>query len=327
MAAKKLKQIISSGNHHNCLQKRRLYVIKQLNHELVTENAIIVQADKGKTVVIINSKEYSKKVHTFMLTNNFLPLSKDPTDKYQNLIQKTLQQCNLIVDKQKIKYLIQKKPSPPTLKAQLKLHKPNIPICPVISNMQAPSYKVAKHLVKILNKHLTLNNQYNVVNSTNLTIDLSKLNINDNHKLITYDIKDVFVNVPTEETLLITKSMLLKNNNPQITKQIITLMRLILSQNYFTFKNKIYQPEKGVAVGSPISNTIAEIILQYFEDIHIKQLMDTKNIILYTRYVDDILIIYDTKRTHPDLLNTYINQIHTNKTQSYIRKQRTYKLP
>jgi hypothetical protein len=57
---------------------------------------------------------------------------------------------------------------------------------------------------------------------------------------------------------------------------------------------------------------MAEIFLQYFEDIHVKQLMDTKNIIFYTRYVDDILIVYDTKRMHPDLLNTYINQIHMN---------------
>jgi hypothetical protein len=121
------------------------------------------------------------------------------------------------------------KPSTPTLKGQLKLHKPNIPIRPVINNMQAPSCKVTKHLVKILNKHLTLNNHYNVVNSTNLAIDLSKLNINDNHRLITNDIKDLFFNIPIEETLLITKSMLLKNNISQITKQIITLMRLILS--------------------------------------------------------------------------------------------------
>ena len=36
-----------------------------------------------------------------------------------------------------------------------------------------------------------------------------------------------------------------------------------------------------------------------------------KNIIFYTRYVEDILIIYDTKRIHPDNINTYINQIHT----------------
>jgi hypothetical protein len=126
------------------------------------------------------------------------------------------------------------------------------------------------------------------VNSTNLAIDLSKLNINNNHRLITNDIKDLFVNIPIEETLLSTKSMLLKNNNSQTTKQIITLIRLILSQNYFTFQYKIHQPEKGVSMGSPTSSTIAEIFLQYFEDIHIKQLMDTKNIVFYTRYVDNI---------------------------------------
>ena len=50
--------------------------------------------------------------------------------------------------------------------------------------------------------------------------------------------------------------------------------------------------------------------LQHFKDIHIKQLLHTKNILLYTRYADDILIIYDTTRTHPHIINAHINQIH-----------------
>jgi len=61
-----MKQIFNSDNHHNNIQKRQLYIIKQLNHKLVTENAILVQVDKRKTTVIINSKEYSKKVQTFL---------------------------------------------------------------------------------------------------------------------------------------------------------------------------------------------------------------------------------------------------------------------
>ena len=52
--------------------------------------------------------------------------------------------------------------------------------------------------------------------------------------------------------------------------------------------------------------------------IHIKQLLDTKNILLYTRYVDDILIIYDTTRTHPHAINAHINQIHDNYTSTII---------
>jgi len=64
-------------------------------------------------------------------------------------------------------------------------------------------------------------------------------------------------------------------------------------------------------MGSPISSTIAKIFL-HLGDIHIKQLLDTKNITFYTRYENDILIICDTKRTNPNLINKCINQIHTN---------------
>ena len=240
-------------------------------------------------------------------------LPKDPTNKYQKLIQKTLKQCNLIIHKHKIKYLTQKKSSPPTLKTGLKLHKPDVPIRPVVNNMNAPSHKIAKRLLRILNKHLTLNNYYNVTNYTKLATDVTNLKINEKHKLITYEIKDLFVNIPIEETVTITKSILSKNNDTQITQRIITLMRLVLSQKYFTFQNKMYQPEKGVSMGSPISSTVAEIFLQHLQDILIKEFLDTKNIIFYTRYVDDILIVYDTTRKQPDLINTYINQIHTDK--------------
>ena len=176
--------------------------------------------------------------------------------------------------------------------------------------MKAPTYKIVKHLVRILN-NLTLNNHYNAANSTNLAINLANLKISENHKLIMYNIKDLYLNIPTEETLAITKSMLLKHNDTQIMQQIITLISLVLSQNYFMFQNKIYQPEKDVSMSSPITSTIAELFLQHFEDIHIKQLLDMKNVIFYKHYVDVILIIYDTKRIHPNLINTYKNKIHT----------------
>jgi hypothetical protein len=48
-------------------------------------------------------------------------------------------------------------------------------------------------------------------------------------------------------------------------------------------------------MGSPVSGTMAEIFLHYIENTHIKHLLDTKNIPYYTRYVDDILIVYDTR--------------------------------
>jgi hypothetical protein len=55
---------------------------------------------------------------------------------------------------------------------------------------------------------------------------------------------------------------------------------------------------------------MAEIFLKYIENRHLKQLLDSKNIIFYTWYVDDIFIIYDTTRTTADSIHNYINNIH-----------------
>ena len=38
-----------------------------------------------------------------------------------------------------------------------------------------------------------------------------------------------------------------------------------LKQNYFEFNNKIYQQLEGLAMGSPLSNIIAEIFLQHID--------------------------------------------------------------
>jgi len=133
----------------------------------------------------------------------------------------------------------------------------------VISNIHAPSYKATKRLNKILQQHLNLDNHYTVVNSTTLAQDLTRLNINCKHRLITLDIKDLYVNIPIAETIDTITTQSLKHNNPETTTQICTLLGVILQQNYFIFQEQIYQPDKGVAMGSPISGTIAEVFLQH----------------------------------------------------------------
>ena len=44
--------------------------------------------------------------------------------------------------------------------------------------------------------------------------------------------KDIYVNIPIQETLTTTKPMLIKENNIK-KKQIIDLLEIILKQNYF----------------------------------------------------------------------------------------------
>jgi len=49
--------------------------------------------------------------------------------------------------------------------------------------------------------------------------------------MITFDIKDLYVNSPIDETLNIIKTKLQKNNDTKTTQQIISLLGTVLSQN------------------------------------------------------------------------------------------------
>jgi hypothetical protein len=51
-----------------------------------------------------------------------------------------------------------------------------------------------------------------------------------------------------------------------------------------------------VAMGSPISGTMAEVSLQHYEKLYVKHLLDEQAIAYYARYVDDIMIVFDSSK-------------------------------
>jgi hypothetical protein len=56
----------------------------------------------------------------FIQENQITPLNKDPTELFQKQIQQALQKCSTLVGKNKLKYLLNIKPTAPSLKAYKK---------------------------------------------------------------------------------------------------------------------------------------------------------------------------------------------------------------
>jgi hypothetical protein len=56
-------------------------------------------------------------------------------------------------------------------------------------------------------------------------------------------------------------------------------------------------------------STIAEIYLQFLEEMHIKHWLENKEIIYNKRYVDDIIIIFDQNKTNEQSILNHINNI------------------
>jgi hypothetical protein len=87
------------------------------------------------------------------------------------------------------------------------------------------------------------------------------------------------------------------------------ILQTILAQNYFSYNDKYYTCKKGVAMGSPLSSVIAEIYLQHYEKIFIKHWIDSNTIKYYNSYVDDIFIIFDSRRVTENIILNYMNSI------------------
>jgi hypothetical protein len=88
------------------------------------------------------------------------------------------------------------------------------------------------------------------------------------------------------------------------------MTKLIIKQNYFEENSIFYQQSVGLAMGAPSSALLSEIYLQHLEHNQILDLLAKHKIISYHRYVEDILLVYNTP--HTDIKKTLIefNYIH-----------------
>jgi hypothetical protein len=86
-------------------------------------------------------------------------------------------------------------------------------------------------------------------------------------------------------------------NTKTNTATVTTNIKAILKENYFNFQDHTYTQQEGLAMGAPTSATFSEIYLQYIEHIFIYDIVIHNNVRGYFRYVDEILLIYDTEIT------------------------------
>ena len=70
-------------------------------------------------------------------------------------------------------------------------------------------------------------------------------------------------------------------------------------------------------MGSPLSSIMTETYLQYFEELLVKHWLESKEIIFYRRYVDDIFIIFDQRRINIDRINNHLNKTITHLDFTY----------
>ena len=92
-------------------------------------------------------------------------------------------------------------------------------------------------MVKIIKQHISLDNNQSIKSYKDFIEKLRHINIKPSYKLVSFDIVDLYTNVPIDETLKLLKQNLINNNTLEIRKinQLMLILEIVLNQNYFSF--------------------------------------------------------------------------------------------
>ncbi|PNF20028.1 hypothetical protein B7P43_G05946 [Cryptotermes secundus] len=141
---------------------------------------------------------------------------------------------------------------PPHLFGLPKIHKPDIPLRPIVSSIGSPCYALAGFLQEI--RSLLAGRSGSFVKNSGHFIELLKsVNLRRKDKLACFDVVSLFTNVPVDEALQVIRSRL--NNHNTLAERsvlkveaIMELLDVCLRTTYFQRDDGFYQQKNGMAL-------------------------------------------------------------------------------
>ncbi|CAF4540624.1 unnamed protein product [Rotaria sp. Silwood2] len=166
-----------------------------------------------------------------------------------------------------------------------KAHKPDTPLRPIIAGLKHPTIKISKFLDEILRPlfdqmaaNTTVTCGTEVIKQLHVW---SKQNLREETVLCSMDVIDLYTMIPQTEGILAIRKMLNYLNIKQIKgitiETIIRLCRFVVHNNYFSYNGKFYYQVRGGAMGSPLTLTIANCYMFFFERSIVKQQINRWN--------------------------------------------------
>jgi hypothetical protein len=287
--------------------------LKSITTKLKTNDAIATPADKGNTIVILPTTLYQEKILNFIQSNNFRNSNTNPTKKFQRQVRQVINNSpNLINPNDKWKYT-NLNPTAPSIRGLVKIHKPELPIRPIVNWCNAPAYKLAKMFALKIQQLTPLPFSFNIKNSSQLIHELKQTPLTPSSRFASLDITNMYSNIPIKETRQILRNILTDNAIDLTTSNEMTnVYEVITKQNYFVNKDNIVIQDDGLAMGAPSSSIISELFLQHLEQTKLPHIAHKLKLLNYFRYVDDILIVFDSQHTNINEITKEFNTLHPN---------------
>ena len=283
---------------------------ESLNALRRNENVVLLKPDKGNGVALLNKSDYITKMNDIISdTNKFQPENLDTTHKIEKLINSKLKHMlNLsLID---MKTYIELRPRGTKMSHMYglpKLHKPRMPMRPIVAMINSPYHKLAQWLANILKPIEDILARHALKDVFEFSELVSHFNCSNTY-MVSYDVNSLFTNVPLEETIdIICQYASIVQIPPVLLKE---LSLLCTKNTNFTFNGKIYRQIDGVAMGSPLGPILANIFMSHLEK-HGKLSAIINRTLFYKRYVDDTFVLCRNKNDAEQILAD-LNNVHPN---------------
>ena len=316
------------GLTHN-ITKQEKEAIKTLRED---SSQVVLTADKGVALVVMDKNQYIEKCMDLLNDTKTYKPCKDTTKKLHRDIQESLRKLNRehgssrLHDWSKLHYnrlLPTGNSSPaPRFYGLPKIHKTNCPMHPIVSACGTATYQLAKFLTKILQRYTGITPSF-VKDSKSFSDHLRTMRISGEEELVSFDISALFTSIPVPTALDIINRLFtehiedpeakdkygcsFRRNTIGLEKdEVMSLLKLVLENCVFTFQDRFYKQLHGAAMGSPCSPVVANIYMEYFENMALGPELPVP-IKDWKRYVDDVFSIIP--KGNRDNLLQYLNSI------------------
>ena len=283
---------------------------------------MILPADKGNATVVMDRLEYSNKLADLIGNGGYCKVKKDPTLKTKRKLSQILGKNKDLILQTKYRELIQHFSKLPHMYGLPKIHKDGIPLRPIVSNRVSACHPLNRFINPLTGKSSSY-----VKNSAHFVVRISDAPIHSN-QMVSLDVVSLFTKVPTDETLAVlwdklVADPLLEGRTCIPKDNLMEILTFCVETTYFGMGSDIYRQEERLAKGSPLLPVLANIYMEYFEEIALGSTSLKPS--MWLRYVEDTFILWPHQEDVQTLLD-HVNSIRPS-IQFSVEKEQDNKLP
>jgi hypothetical protein len=272
------------------------------------DDIVIKPADKGGATVVWRKDLYIAEGQKQLSNQSYYKkLTKDITEDNNKTVSKVVNSeiKNKHLPKEAVA-LVVKKPACSKFYLLPKIHKPDIPGRPIISNQNCPTEHISHFLSDLLLPIVSSQPSY-IQDTTDFLAKISNFKFDTPHDqaIFTMDVQSLYTVIPNDAGLKALEHFLNKRSskNPP-TSTLLRLAELVLTLSCFSFNSEYYQQIGGVCMGTRMGPPYACLFMAHLEQ-QILQSFVGKVPSLYVRFIDDIFCAGNMSSYEIDKFVTY----------------------